>query len=313
MPKRINVVFMGTPDFAVPSLKALSDYGCRVPLVITRADQPKGRGRKIAAPPVKLTALELNYPVIQPNTLKNENIYEKILQIHPDLVVVVAFGHILPEKILKIPTFGAINIHASLLPKYRGPAPIQRSIINGDTETGITIMQMDKGLDTGDILLSSKEPIFPDDTAKTLHDRLADAGADLLKNALARIENKTIIPVPQDHPNATYAPMLYKKEGRIDWSLSADQIERLIRGMTPWPGAYTFYGKKRLKIFKATLKDIPSSSEPGKVIQGFSNELRVTTGDGVLSITELQGSSGKRLSITDFLRGTSIPAGTVLT
>lgn len=313
MPVRINVVFMGTPDFAVPSLKALNDYGCKVPLVVTRADQPKGRGRKVAAPPVKLIAMELNYPVIQPDTLKTEEFYKKIIKIHPDLIVVVAFGHILPEKILKIPTFGAINVHASLLPKHRGPAPIHRSIINGDTETGITIMRMDKGLDTGDILLTSKEPIFADDTAQSLHDRLADAGADLLKNALTRIENNTLVPVPQDHSDATYAPMLYKKEGRIDWTHSADQIERLIRGMTPWPGAYTFYGKKRLKIFKATLKDVPSASEPGKVIQGFSNELRVATGDGVLSITELQGSSGKRLSITDFLRGTSIPVGTVLT
>ena len=313
MPERLNVIFMGTPDFAVPSLKALNDYGCTVPLVVTRADRPKGRGRKIVSPPVKIAALELNYPVFQPETVMTDEFYEKILRMHPDLLVVVAFGHILPKKILEIPTYGAINIHASLLPKYRGPAPIQRAIINGETETGVTTMLMDKGLDTGEILLTSTVPIHPDDTAETLHDRLAVVGAKLLKNTLTQIENKTLKPVPQEHAKATYAPILKKKDGHIDWSLSANQIERFIRGMTPWPGAYTFFGNKRLKIFKAALKSTPTTDPSGTVIKGFSNELRVATGDGVLSILDIQGSSGKRLTVKDFLRGTSIPTGTVLT
>ncbi len=313
MPDPLNIVFMGTPDFAVPSLKALKDYGCTVPLVVTRTDRPKGRGRKMVPPPVKIAATELNYPVFQPEAVNTDEFYNKILQIHPDLLVVVAFGHILPKKILEIPIYGAINIHASLLPKYRGPAPIQRAIINGESETGVTTMLMDKGLDTGEILLTSTVPIHPDDTAEILHDRLADVGADLIKKTLTRIENKTLQPIPQEHAKATYAPMLKKKDGQIDWSLPADQIERFIRGMTPWPGAYTFYGNKRLKIFKAALKSTPSSDPPGKVIKGFSNELRVATGNGVLSILEIQGASGKRLAVADFLRGNSIPTGTILT
>ncbi len=313
MPEPLNVIFMGTPDFAVPSLNALNDYGCAVPMVVTRTDRPKGRGQKMLPPPVKVAATKLDFTVFQPETVNTDKFYKKILQIHPDLLVVVAFGHIIPKKILEIPIYGAINIHASLLPKYRGPAPIQRAIINGEAETGVTTMLMDKGLDTGEILLTSTVSIHPDDTAETLHDRLADVGANLLKKTLTRIENKTLKPIPQEHARATYAPMLKKKDGHIDWTLSANQIERFVRGMTPWPGAYTFYGNKRLKIFKAALKSTINAEPPGTVTKGFSNELRVATGDGVLSILEIQGSSGKRLVVSDFLRGNSIPVGTVLT
>jgi len=313
MPEPLNVIFMGTPNFAVPSLNALNDYGCSVSLVVTRTDRPKGRGQKMVPPPVKIAATELNYPVFQPENVDTDKFYQKILQIHPDLLVVVAFGHILPKKVLEIPIYGAINIHASLLPKYRGPAPIQWAIIKGETETGVTTMLMDKGLDTGEILLTSTVPIHPDDTAESLHDRLAVVGAKLLKKTLTRIENKTLQPIPQEHAKATYAPMLKKKDGHIDWSCSSNQIEQFIRGMTPWPGAYTFYGNKRLKIYKAALKSAPTSELPGTVIKGFSNELRVATGDGVLSILEIQGSSGKRLAVADFLRGNAISTGTVLT
>ena len=200
MPEPLNVIFMGTPDFAVPSLKALNDYGCSVSLVVTRTDRPKGRGQKMVPPPVKVAATELNYPVFQPENVNTDEFYQKILTLHPDLLVVVAFGHILPKKILEIPVYGAINIHASLLPKYRGPAPIQRAIINGETETGVTTMLMDKGLDTGEILLKSTVTIHPDDTAETLHDRLADVGANLIKKTLTRIENKTLQPIPRNTP-----------------------------------------------------------------------------------------------------------------
>jgi methionyl-tRNA formyltransferase len=311
MNKAFNVVFMGTPDFAVPSLMALNEFGCNVSLVVTQPDKPKGRGRKLAPPAVKVAASSLGLPIIQPVSVKTDDFYNQIFDIAPDLLVVVAFGHVLPKKILEIPTYGAINVHASLLPKYRGPAPIQWAIINGDPETGVTTMLMDKGLDTGEMLLTIKTPIKPNDTSETLHDRLAIDGASVLKKTLTAIENQTICPISQQHALATYAPMLFKKDGRIDWSLSAKRIEQFIRGMTPWPGAFTNYGEKRLKIFKAIIKPADTSEEPGTVIEGFSNELRVATGDGVLSITEIQGSSGKRLKINDFLRGSQIPPGSV--
>jgi methionyl-tRNA formyltransferase len=310
--KMFNVIFMGTPDFAVPSLKALKEFGCNVSLVVTQPDKPKGRGRKLSPPAVKAAAIELDLPVIQPVSVKTDDFYNQISDIAPDLLVVVAFGHVLPKRILEIPTYGAINVHASLLPKYRGPAPIQWAIINGDAETGVTTMLMDKGLDTGEMLLTIKTPITPDDTSETLHDRLAIDGAAVLKDTLKGLENQSIRPLSQQHALATYAPMLFKKDGRIDWSLSAKKIEQFIRGMTPWPGAFTYDGEKRLKIFKARIKSVNTSEKPGTVIKGFSNELRVATGDGALSIIEIQGSSGKRLKISDFLRGSQVPAGTVL-
>ena len=313
MNRPFNVVFMGTPDFAVPPLNALIEYGCNVSLVVTRPDQPKGRGRKLTAPPVKIAAETLGCPVIQPESVKTDEFYHQISQIAPDLLVVVAFGHVLPEKILEIPTYGAINIHASLLPKYRGPAPIQWAIINGEAETGVTTMLMDKGLDTGEILLIQKRPISPDDTAATLHDRLALDGAEALKNTLKGLDNQSIRPISQQHALSTYAPMLTKKNGRIDWSLSAKKIEPFIRGMTPWPGAFTFYGDKRIKIYKAAIKSMNTSEEPGTVVEGFSDQLRVATGDGVLLITEIQGSSGKKMNVSDFLRGHPMPVGTVFT
>jgi len=313
MKKPINVVFMGTPDFAVPSLKALHDYGCRVSLVVTREDQPKGRGRKIIAPPVKDAAAALGYPILQPSSVKTDEFYDIIKAIAPDLLVVVAFGHVLPKKILEIPAWGAINVHASLLPKYRGPAPIQWAIISGDDHTGVTTMLMDKGLDTGEMLLTARTAILPDDTSQTLHDRLAVEGAELIKKTLDGIANGTIRPIPQNHALATYAPMLKKRDGHIDWSLSAEKIDRLIRGMTPWPGAFSFWDNKQIKIFKVQPKPMISHAHPGTVIEGFSNELRVACGDGALSIIEIQGSSGKRMYISDFLRGAAIPTGTVFT
>ena len=304
---------MGTPDFAVPALKALVHNGYHVPLVVTQPDRPKGRGRKLAAPPVKIKALELGLEVLQPSTLKDENFRSQIRQLQPDFFVVLAFGHILSENILQLPRLGTINIHASLLPKYRGPAPIQWAIINGESETGITTMLMDKGVDTGDILLSQKEPIFPEDTAATLHNRLAACGADLLVKTLQGFASKNIKPIPQDHHKATYAPLIKKQDGHIRWQKSADELDAFIRGMTPWPGAFTFHHKNRLIILKAA--PIPENlTEPaGTILETFPDELCVATGKGVLSIQEIQGPSGKRLGIADFLRGYRLRPGTVLT
>lgn len=312
MKQPLNVVFMGTPQFATPSLQALHDMGCRVSLVVTRPDQPKGRGRRMGPPPVKIAATGLGYPVLQPESVKTEAFYDSLKALAPDIMVVVAFGHVLPKKVLDIPILGAINVHASLLPKYRGPAPIQWAIINGDDRTGVTTMLMDKGLDTGEILGVLETPILPEDTSQTLHDRLSHLGAQLLKQTLAGLENQSIRPVPQNHALATHAPMLQKQQGHIDWGLSAVQIDRMIRGMTPWPGAFTFLGEKRIHICRAMPLSGSALAPPGTVLAGLSNEIRVAAGSGALSITELQGASGKRLKAADYLRGSALHPGAVL-
>ncbi|OQX05842.1 MAG: methionyl-tRNA formyltransferase [Desulfobacteraceae bacterium IS3] len=312
MSKTFRIVFMGTPDFAVPALESLHRNGYDVALVVTQPDRPKGRGRKLLPPPVKTSALSLGYETIQPESVKTPEFAERLRQTDADIFVVVAFGHILPKSVLDIPKTAAINIHASLLPKYRGPAPIQRAVINGEKESGVTTMFMDKGLDTGDILLSEPLEITEDDTAGSLHDRLSILGADLLIKTLKAFAENTIQPVTQNHEQATYAPMLKKEDGRIDWTKPARNIETFIRGMNPWPGAFTFHGDKGLKIFRA--KVIPSSSgeSPGTVIKSFPDELYVMTGEHALSVLEIQGASGKRLNIRDFLRGYNMPPGTVL-
>ena len=312
MKNKPNLIFMGTPDFAVPSLKALHENGYDVSLVVTQPDRPKGRGRKIIPPPVKEAAQSIGYDVIQPVSIKDKDFFITIAGLKPNILIVVAYGHILPKNILAIPETGAINLHASLLPKYRGPAPIQWAIINGEKETGVTTMLMDDGLDTGDILLSSKEQITMDDTSATLHDRLSVLGADLLIKTLKSFENNDISPIAQDHTSATYAPLLKKGDGRIVWEKDAEHIASFIRGVTPWPGAFTFQDNKRLKIYSALPLLINVSEAPGTVIKGFPDELRISTGKGALSVIEIQGASGKRLLIKDFLRGNQMPPGTVL-
>ncbi len=310
--KKIKIIFMGTPDFAVPALTALHNNKYDVALVVTQPDRPKGRDRKPVSPPVKETAVHLGYDVIQPISIKTDEFANNVIRLKPDMFVVAAFGHILPKRILKLPKIGALNIHASLLPKYRGAAPIQWAIINGEKETGVTTMLMDEGLDTGDILFTSKIQISPDDTSATLHNCLADLGADLLIKTLKAIEADNINPIPQDHTIATYAPMLKKKDGHINWGMAADKVETFIRGMTPWPGAFTFCKNIRLKIFSSTPIMMPVDKTPGTVLKGFPDELRIATGKGALSILEIQEESGKRLLIKDFLRGFKLPIGTVL-
>ena len=312
MKKKAGIIFMGTPQFAVPALKALHKNDQGIALVVTQPDRPKGRGRKLTPSPVKETAINLGYSVIQPSSVRTAEFSNCIEKHTPDFIVVVAFGHIIPKNILTIPEIATINIHASLLPKYRGPAPIHWAIINEEKETGVTTMLMDEGLDTGDILLSSELEITPDDTSDTLHDRLADLGADLLIKTLNAFETGDINPISQDHSQATYAPMLKKNDGRMNWKRPANALEAFIRGMTPWPGAFTFHEKKRLKIFKAKTIVMDTEASPGTVIKGFPDEVWISTGKGVLSIMELQSESGKRLLIKDFLRGYKLPPGTHL-
>jgi len=303
---------MGTPQFSVPSLTALYEAYFDIVLVVTQPDRVRGRGRKVMPSPVKRVAESLGLNILQPETIRAQCVIEHMKHLAPDVIVVVAFGQILPASLLKLPRKGAINLHASLLPKYRGPAPVQWAIINGERETGITTMLMDEKMDTGDILLSERVPIKPDDTCETLQQRLAVMGADLLVNTLRKIEKGDIRPIPQDHSKATYAPMLKKSDGRIDWHQPAAKIEAFIRGMNPWPGAFTFFNKKRLKIFKAEVVERDPGQPPGTVIKGAADQLHVAAGKYQLSISEIQSESGRRLPVAEFLRGCKIPEGAVL-
>jgi methionyl-tRNA formyltransferase len=311
MKPAFTIVYMGTPEFAVPTLEALHLSRHTVAAVVTQPDRPKGRGRKLAPPPTKQTALALGYPVVQPKSVKSDAFFEEMRQYQPDLFVVVAMGQILPPRLLALPRLGAINVHASLLPRLRGSAPIQWAIINGDTESGVTTMQMDAGMDTGDMLLKATTPINDTDTAQSLHDRLAPLGAELLIKTLEQMAAGSLKPIPQSAAAATMAPMLSKKDGHIDWRRSALEIDRLVRGMTPWPGAYTFCGGRRLRLYRTRPLPLESSATPCTIVQGFADELSVATGDGVLGVLEIQGASGKRLAIRDFLCGCDLCPGNV--
>ena len=302
---------MGTPGFAVPSLEALA-AGHDVALVVTQPDRPKGRGRRIEPPPVKVSAERLGLRVVQPSSMREESVLQALAAAKADLFVVVAFGHILRESVLKLPRIACINVHASLLPAYRGPAPIQWAVINGERETGVTTMIMDKGLDTGDILLTDRETISETDTAGSLHDRLARRGAALLGRTLAAFADGSIKRTTQDGARATYAPLLKKTDGLIDWKRPAAAIEPFVRGMTPWPGAYTFWNGVRLKVFKTDLSSAPRDVAPGTVLASPPGELVVAAGDGALSIREVQGASGSRLPVSEFLRGCRIRTGEIL-
>jgi len=313
MTPSFRIVFMGTPEFAVPALKGLRRSGHRVLQVVTQPDRPRGRGKTVVFPPVKAAALDLGCPIIQPQSVRTPDFYEAMTALDPDLLVVVAYGHVLPQRILAIPKLGAINIHASLLPRYRGPAPIQWAVINREIETGVTLMLMDEGLDTGDILSSASIPVLSDDTSGSLHDRLALLGADLLIQTLNYYEVHRKNATPQVHAQASYAPLLRKEDGHLDWRQPANVLEARIRGLTPWPGAFCFHNGKRIKIYRASPKPVATIEPPGTVLKGFSNELTVATGSHALIIQELQGDSGKRLPVQDFLRGHPILPGTVLT
>jgi len=308
--KPLSLVFMGTPDFAVPTLRRLAAAGHRVPLVISQPDRPQGRGRRLVPTPVKAAAMELGLPVEQPASVNTLEMLDRIRALRPDAVVVAAFGQILKEALLALPPLGCLNVHGSLLPRYRGPAPIAWAIIDGEARTGITTMRMDKGLDTGDMLLARAIPIDDHDTADTLHDRLAELGAEVLLETLAGLAAGTLTPRPQDHARATYARLLKKADGLVDWTRPAPVLERFIRGMTSWPGAFTFWGSERIKIFRTQPVPADAPAPPGTVVSRFPGDLVVQTGAGGLSLLELQLASGRRLPVETFLQGHPVPPGT---
>ncbi|MDO5424100.1 MAG: methionyl-tRNA formyltransferase [Eubacteriales bacterium] len=308
----MNVIFMGTPDFSVGTLEALLASRHEVLAAVTQPDKPKGRGKAMQFPPVKEVAVRAGIPVYQPQRVREPEFLETLKELGPDVIVVVAFGQIIPQAILDIPRYGCINVHASLLPKYRGAAPIQWAVIDGERESGVTTMQMDAGLDTGDMLLKTVVPLAPDETGGSLFDKLSDAGAKLLLETLDGLENGTIIPEKQGEATTEYAKMLTKDMGEIHWTASAKQIERLIRGLNPWPSAYTHIHGKTLKIWKAKVQDAHSEQEPGTVLQASKGQLLIQTGEGVLAVEELQLEGKKRMDTAAFLRGYSIEEGTVL-
>ncbi|MEE0121572.1 MAG: methionyl-tRNA formyltransferase [Agathobaculum butyriciproducens] len=305
----MRIVFMGTPDFAVPSLQALIDAGHDVCAVYTQPDKPQGRKQILTAPPVKTLALEHDIPVFQPNTLKNEVEQARLRELAPEVIIVVAYGKLLPKAVLDIPPHGCINVHGSLLPRWRGAAPIQWAVIAGDEMAGVTTMQMAEGLDTGDMLLTYETKVGEKETAGELFDRLAQSGAELLIQTLVKLDE--ITPRPQDDAQSCYAHMLDKQMAVIDWSKSAHEIDCLIRGLNPWPIALTTLSGERLKVFAA--EKAAGNGEPGTVLEADPKKgLTVACGEGALKLTEIQLVGGKRMKATDFLRGHVIEVGTKL-
>ena len=308
----MRVIFMGTPDFAVPSLEALLTKH-EVVLVVTQPDKPKGRGKKMVPTPVKACALEHGIPVLQPEKVKEPEFVEQLRSYEPDLIALTAFGQILSEPILEMPKYGCINVHGSLLPKYRGAAPMQWSIIDGEKVTGITTMYMAKGLDSGDMLLKAEVEITDEDTFATIHDKMAVTGANLLLDTLDQLEAGTLERIPQDHDAATYAPMITKETGHIDWSKNRQDIINLIRGLNPVPAAYTIYEEEVLKIFGAVISDVQSDDAAnGEIVAVVKKGFVVKCGDGCLLITEVQARGGKRMMTDAYLRGHAMKEGILL-
>ncbi len=297
-----RIVFMGTPDFAVPPLIALREAGMEIVGVITQPDRRKGRGKKVTPPPVKETAVSLGLPVFQPVDPNAEEAARLLTELSPDVIITAAFGCILRENVLNLPPLGCLNLHASLLPKYRGAAPVAWAIMNGESETGVTVMKMDAGMDTGPILATRVIPILTDDTTETLTRRLAEIGADLLIETLRSWVEGRLTPVPQDNARATYAPPLKKSDGKIDWTWPADRIERMIRAMVPWPGAFTRLDGKYLKILRAKVVQAPRELPAGHAWVEDAQWL-VGTGSGALSLLEVQLEGKKRMDVPVFLQG----------
>jgi methionyl-tRNA formyltransferase len=298
---------MGTPAFAVPSLKALIDGGFNIITVATQPDRPRGRGRRPQPSPVKVTAEESGIEVVEPQKIRDEWFLKKLKTLEPELIVVVAYGKILPKSILDIPKLGCINLHASILPGYRGAAPINWAIINGEKSTGVTTTFMDEGMDTGPVLLTKKVLIADDETAEELGKRLSGIGADLLVKTIGLVKEKKIEPVPQDERVATYAPMLKKGDGRVDWNKGAEEVKNLVRGVYPWPGAYTYWKGRLIKIHAGRALTGPQASgdgrSPGMVIETSKEGIKIKCGRGMFEITELQIEGKRRMSAGDFLKG----------
>lgn len=304
----LRVIFMGTPQFACPTLQRLIDRGDEIPAVVTQPDRPKGRGQKSVPPPVKELAERHGLPVLQPIKVRAPEFIESVREMNPDVVVVVAFGQILPKALLEIPRYGCINVHASLLPRYRGAAPLNWCVINGEIETGVTTMLMDVGLDTGDMLLKKATPIDPDEDTSSLHDRLSLIGADLLHETLDLLVQGKLVPEKQDEALSCYAPMLKKEDGLIDWTRDARTIRNLVRGMSPWPGAFTYLDGKLVKVYRTRIGE--GEGAPGTVIAAGRDGIEVACGGGSLLLDELQLEGKKRLPVRDFLAGCRIAPGT---
>ncbi|HEX5550966.1 MAG TPA: methionyl-tRNA formyltransferase [Nitrospira sp.] len=305
----MRIVFMGTPEFAVPSLEALLKSDDHVVGIVTQPDRPRGRGQRLSPSPVKVIAQREEIPLLQPTKMKDPSFMAELSGWKPDVIAVAAFGRILPPAILSLPSRGCINVHGSLLPKYRGAGPIQWALINGETETGITTMLMDEGMDTGAILLQATMVIEPDDTAGSLSSRLADLGGRLLVETLAQSKAGTLTPRPQDHGQATLAPLLKKEDGAVNWTMSATSIANRIRGLTPWPGAYTFLKTDRWTISRSVALDEAATLAPGQIIALTKDAIHVATGKGVLAIRELQPANGRRMPAAQYLAGHPLQNG----
>jgi len=309
----IRIVFFGTPQFALPSLQALIKSGQEIVAVVTQPDRRVGRGQHVQVCPVKDAALQAGLLVLQPEKVRAPDFLDQFRALKPDLAVVAAYGQIFSRELLDIPRLGFINVHSSLLPAYRGAAPINWAIINGESESGVTIMQVDLEMDSGPIVLQQSEPIAPDETAAALHDRLALLGGRLIGQALDQLAGPGWQLVPQQHDLATYAPMLKKSDGLIDWSQPAATIYNRLRGMTPWPGCFTLLDGRILKIHAAGVRDTSTGSAvPGTVLQAEGQAITVAAGNGALIITELQLEGKKRMGASDFLKGTGLRSGTIL-
>ena len=308
----MKIIYMGTPDFAVLPLKALYEAGHEIVLVVTQPDKPKGRGHKLTPPPVKEFAVSKNIPVYQPESAKNDESYEYLKSFDADIFIVAAYGQILPQRVLNIPKYGCINIHASLLPKYRGAAPIQWCIINGETVTGVTTMQMNAGLDTGDMLIKEEVKIDDTDTGETLHDKLAIAGVNAILKTLKQIENGTLKAEKQDDSRSCYAPMIDKTTGYIDFSKSAKEIYNLIRALNSYPYASTTYSGTRFKVIGAKALDNDLCAECGEIVDVSKDGILVACKKGSLLITDVQFEGKKKMPVSEFIKGNEIEKGIIL-
>lgn len=309
MNRSLRIIFMGTPDFAVPTLQALIDSPDEVVTVICQPDRKKGRGKKLTPPPVKVLAEDAGIPVLQPTAIRTDDFLETIRSLQPDLIVVTAYGRILPGSLLNLPPLGTINVHGSLLPRYRGAAPIQWAVLNGESETGVTIMQMDEGMDTGDILLPVTLPITDEDTSGSLFDKLSKVGGKALVKAIGLLKEGKLLPVKQDDSLATEAPMLNKEMGHLDWSRDAAELHCLIRGLDPWPSAYGFLAGKRFRFFRPQVVAGPVQEAPGMLCRADKEGVLVATGRDYLLIREIQPEGKKRMTVQSCLCGMQLPVG----
>lgn len=310
----MKIVYMGTPDFAVPPLAALVQNGYEVTAVVTQPDKPKGRGKTLLPTPVKEEAMKHDIPVYQPLKVREPEFVETLKKLEPDMIIVAAFGQIIPKTILDMPKYGCLNIHASLLPKYRGAAPIQQAVIDGEKESGVTIMQMGVGLDTGDMISQAVVPLAEDETGGSLFDKLAEEGAALLIRTIPSIVDGTAVYTKQPEESPTpYASMITKQMGLMDFSKSAEELERLVRGLNPWPSAYTFINGKTLKVWKCRVSDKQTDAAPGTVFLTDKEGIHAACGKGSLILTEVQLEGKKRMETEAFLRGYHIEDGTCFT